>query len=230
VNTSNLKQFRDQKIEIPCVVTAVTRQISKKNGSEWARITIEDFSGTATVLAFGDAWETYNDLLIQDAPILVRGSVSGRDRDEEAPPLFLDSVVPLATLRASGALALEVLLRPDIEATALAAALPLFREHPGSAPVFVRWAARAQDDIESNNGSAADGHADDRAAMEADGDEAGESRRTNGSGPVGSGGGHTGNRMSTRFRSRSITVTPTESLLRELRQLFGSDRIRLVRT
>jgi hypothetical protein len=36
--------------------------------------------------------------------------------------------------------------------------------------------------------------------------------------------------MSTRFRSRSITVTPTESLLRELRQLFGSDRIRLVRT
>jgi hypothetical protein len=37
-------------------------------------------------------------------------------------------------------------------------------------------------------------------------------------------------RLSARLRSRSITVTPTDALLRELRQLFGPDRIRLVRT
>jgi DNA polymerase III subunit alpha len=60
-------------------------------------LTVEDFYGTATVLAFGDVWEQYHDLLTQDAPVLLRGSVSGRDRDEDAPPIFLDSVVPLAS-------------------------------------------------------------------------------------------------------------------------------------
>ena len=55
--------------------------------------------GTATVLAFGDVWDQYHDLLVQDAPVLIRGQVSGRDRDEDDPPIFLDSVVPLAQLR-----------------------------------------------------------------------------------------------------------------------------------
>ena len=220
VNTANLKQFRDQKIEIPCVVTGVTRQVSKKNGSEWARITIEDFSGTATCLAFGDAWETYHDLLIQDAPILMRGSVSGRDRDEEAPPIFLDSAVPLATLRTSGALALEVQLRPDVAEASLAAALPLFLEHPGSAPLFVRWGGVTEP--QSGVGGNGNGvHEESGAAS---------SEQSESSGHGNGGAGSEARRVSARLRSRSITVTPSESLLRELRQLFGNDRIRLVRT
>jgi DNA polymerase III subunit alpha len=67
VSTSTLKQFRDQKVELACVVTAVSRQISKRNGSEWGKLTVEDFAGTAAVLAFGDVWEQYHDLLTQDA-------------------------------------------------------------------------------------------------------------------------------------------------------------------
>ncbi|MGH7448965.1 MAG: DNA polymerase III subunit alpha, partial [Longimicrobiales bacterium] len=112
VNTSVLRQFRDQKVELACVVTGVSRQISKKNGSEWGRITVEDFYGTASVLAFGDVWEQYHDLLRQDAPVLLRGSVSGRERDEDDPPIFLDSVVSLAQLRTAGTLAIELLLTP----------------------------------------------------------------------------------------------------------------------
>src|SRR5690606_3156857 len=45
VTTSNLKEFRDQKVEIACVVTDAARQISKRDGSEWGRITIEDYFG-----------------------------------------------------------------------------------------------------------------------------------------------------------------------------------------
>jgi hypothetical protein len=33
-----------------------------------------------------------------------------------------------------------------------------------------------------------------------------------------------------RLRSRNITVMPGEALLNDLRELFGSDRIRLVRS
>jgi DNA polymerase III subunit alpha len=137
VNTASLRQFRDQKVELACVVTSVSRQISKKNGSEWGRLTVEDFYGTATVLVFGDVWEQYHDLLTQDAAVLLRGTVSGRDRDEDAPPIFLDSAVLLGQLRGSGSLAIEVALGaeagPDIVEQASAA----FREHPGPAALFV---------------------------------------------------------------------------------------------
>ncbi len=196
VNTSNLKQFRDQAIELPCVVTATSRQISRRNGSEWARITIEDFSGTATVLAFGDVWESYHDLLTQDAPVLLRGTVSGRDRDEDAPPIFLDSVVPLASVRASGSLALEILLGPDAGEAWVGAALALLKDHPGNAPVIVHW--RADDAVSAVSGEATP--ANGGAARPA------------------------------RLRSRSLAVTPSHTLMRELRTLFGADRIRLIRT
>jgi DNA polymerase-3 subunit alpha len=182
VNTTTLGRFRDEKVELACVVTGVSRQISRKNGAEWGRLTVEDFYGTASVLAFGAVWEQYHDLLVQDAAVLIRGSVSGRDRDEDAPPIFLDSAVPLAQLRTGGQLALELALSGS-SAEAIARATAAFRRHPGSAAVYVT--------VEHGNDGA--------------------------TGPV-------------RLRSRSITVTPDEALLGELRGLFGPDRIRLVRS
>jgi DNA polymerase-3 subunit alpha len=181
VNTSSLKQFKDQKIELPCVVTSVARQISKKNGSEWGRITIEDFFGTASVLAFGDVWEGYSDILTQDAAILVRGQVSGRDRDEDDPPIFLDSAVKLGSLRTSGQVAVELRLsREEADAAKVSAASEAFRRHPGNAPVLVGWNS-------GQNGDAA------------------------------------------RLRSKQFMVDLSEDLIAELRELFGPERIRLVR-
>jgi DNA polymerase-3 subunit alpha len=140
VNTASLKQYKDQKIELPCVVTAVSRQISKKNGAEWGRITIEDFFGTATVLAFGDVWDAYSDILVQDAAVLVRGQVSGRERDEEDPPVFLDSAIKLGSLRTSGQVGVELRLSQDgTDPELVAAASEAFRKHPGPAPVLVGW-------------------------------------------------------------------------------------------
>ena len=182
VNTASLKQFRDQKVELACVVTSVSRQISKKNGAEWGRITVEDFYGTASVLAFGDSWEHYHDLLTQDAAVLIRGAVSGRDRDEDAPPIFLDAVVPLAQLRTNGTLAVEVALTNAAE-DAVERAAELFRAHPGSSPIYVTVTH-----------------------------------------------GGNGTRETVRLRSRSLQITPSETLLHDLRDLFGAERVRLIRS
>jgi DNA polymerase-3 subunit alpha len=138
-NTTSLKQFKGQKIELPCVVTQVARQISKKNGSEWGRITVEDFFGTASVLAFGDVWEQNSDIIVQDAPVLIRGQVSDRERDEDDPPIFLDSVTPLGMIRTNGQIGLEVRLSSDLAADRLSAAADIFRRHPGAGAVFVRY-------------------------------------------------------------------------------------------
>jgi DNA polymerase III subunit alpha len=183
VNTSTLKQFRDQKVELACVVTSVSRQVSKKNGAEWGRLTVEDFTGTASVLVFGDVWEQYHDLLTQDAPVLLRGTVSGRDRDEDAPPIFLDSAVQLGQLRSGGSLAVEVALGAGTSADAVERAAAAFREHPGPSALYVTV-------IHGGNGAA----------------------------------------ETVRLRSRSIRVTPSEALLESLRNLFGADRIRLIRS
>ena len=205
VNTANLPEHRDRKVELPCVVTAVARQISKRNGQEWGRITVEDFHGTATVLAFGEVWETHRDALVQDAAVLIRGQVSGRDRDEDDPPIFLDEAIQLAVVRSAGSVGLELRLLRGESADAIDRATAVLRGSPGDAPLFVL--------LDGNGGSEGTG---------------GNGNGGNGNGGPG-GRGQGGGGGSRRFRSRSLKVSPSAELMTELRELFGPDRVRLVR-
>ncbi len=188
VNTTRLPEYRDRTVELPCVVTAVSRQISKRNGQEWGRITVEDFHGTATVLAFGENWEASKERLEQDAVVVVTGQVSGKERDEEDPPIFLDEAIPLAEVRSAGAIGLEIRLDRGEPVERIEAATAVLKSSPGEAPFYVTL-------------------------------ENGES------GQRGAGNGH----ASKRFRSRSLKVQPSPDLVNELKELFGSDRVRLVR-
>ena len=107
-HTVKLSGLRDRKAEVACVVTDATVRASRRDGREWCRLTIEDYHGTATALVFGDTWMKYRDLLTQDAPVLIEGTVSGRSRDEEDPPIFVDSVAPLAEVRRSGQVGIRI--------------------------------------------------------------------------------------------------------------------------
>ena len=139
-STQTLKVQKDARIELACVVTEAARQISKKDGSEWGRITVEDFHGTATVLAFGDSWAKYKEILKQDAPVVIRGAVSNRERDEEDPPVFLDSAVPLSEIRNGGDVGVQIEIGSDGPAAdALDAARRILAEHAGPGPLVVVW-------------------------------------------------------------------------------------------
>jgi DNA polymerase III subunit alpha len=111
-HAGNLKEFRGQEVEFGCVVTKVARQISRRDNSEWGKITVEDFYGTATVLAFREAWQDARERLVSDAVILLRGKVSDRERDEEDPPIFLDGVHLLEEVQQSGRLGVRIELEP----------------------------------------------------------------------------------------------------------------------
>jgi DNA polymerase III subunit alpha len=155
VNTANLRERRDQKVELACVVTEAARQVSRRDGSEWGRITVEDFHGTATVLAFGDSWSDYKEILQQDLPVLIRGGVSGRERDEEDPPIFLDSVVPLSAVRESGEIGLCIELGTEgCDADRVARAKIALAGSPGAAPVIVLWKGVPPGAGEGNGGGA----------------------------------------------------------------------------
>jgi DNA polymerase-3 subunit alpha len=140
VSSATLKQYSGQSVELPCVVTQIARQISRRDSSEWGKITVEDFAGTATVLAFRDGWQNHKDILRQDAVILIRGKVSGRERDEEEPPIFLDSAELLEAVPASGQLAVQIQLEEgaDLADDSFSKAREVLARHPGTAPVELK--------------------------------------------------------------------------------------------
>jgi len=140
LTSATLGSYPGQAVELPCVVTSVARQISRKDNSEWGKITVEDFQGTATVLAFREVWQSYKDLLQQDAVVLISGKVSGRERDEEDPPIFLDGARPLDDVAGSGEISvqIELDLGSTVPETVFAEAKTVLAAHPGAAPVVVQ--------------------------------------------------------------------------------------------
>ena len=139
VHTTALKENAGRSVELAGVVTQVARQISRRDNSEWGKITIEDFHGSATVLAFRDAWEQSKEILVPDALVLISGKVSDRERDEEAPPVFLDSAELLDTLKKTDRLGVRIDLptsgagHPDFGRVR-----DILERHPGKAIVELR--------------------------------------------------------------------------------------------
>jgi DNA polymerase-3 subunit alpha len=137
-SADTLPERAGQMVELPCVVTSVARQIKRSDNSEWGKITVEDFTGTATILAFRDAWESNKEILQQDAVVLVTGRVSDR-ADEEEPPIFLNSVRMLEEMTETGELAIQIELELETEVveSAFAEAKKVLLGHAGASPVWL---------------------------------------------------------------------------------------------
>jgi DNA polymerase III subunit alpha len=72
--------------------------------------------------------------------VLLCGKVSGRERDEEDPPLFLDTARPLDDVAGSGEISVQIELElgSTVPEAAFAEAKKVLAEHPGPAPVLVQ--------------------------------------------------------------------------------------------
>ncbi len=147
LNSGNLKDYIGQPVHLACVVTKVDRQISRRDSSEWGKITVEDFHGTTTVLAFKESWLKYRGTLLQDASVLIVGKVSGRERDEEDPPVFLEEAIVLEDVANSDKLILEIEVfgGTSLDASVFADAKKLLMSNPGMVPVELT--------VGSNNGA-----------------------------------------------------------------------------
>src|SRR5438105_345163 len=137
--TATLGRWSDQTVRVAAGVTVVKRQISKKSGAEYARLVLEDFHGTAEALVFPEAWAKLNEVIRPDGALLLTGSYSARDRDEEQAPFIVETAQPLDDLRAKGAIGVALVWSraappPPDAARAVAA---LCAAHPGPCPVLV---------------------------------------------------------------------------------------------
>jgi DNA polymerase-3 subunit alpha len=108
---SQLGKWTELPITLAVVITAVKKQISKKSGNEFARLTLEDFSGSTEVLVFPEAWSALGASVRTDVPMLVKGGYSRRDQDAENPTFIVEKVTPMAEKRASGHVSISLELR-----------------------------------------------------------------------------------------------------------------------
>jgi DNA polymerase III subunit alpha len=142
---AQLGVWTDQPVALGVVITAVRRQVSKRTGAEFARLTVEDFSGSAEVLVFPEAWSLIADRVRTDIPVLIRGSYSRRDQGTENPTLIVDGVEPFAEKRVNGDVGIEIELGPADGLTAdvlrdVRAVLEAHATFATSAPpVELRW-------------------------------------------------------------------------------------------
>ncbi len=179
--TATLGTWSEHRVTAAIVVTAVKRRISKKTGAEYARLTLEDFHGTAEALVFPDTWSKLSEVIVPDAALLLTGGHSPRDRGEDRAPFIVDDAQPLAGLRESGSIgvALEWRAGGGPDGDAARALNALCAAHPGPAPVFVEWSD--------------------------------------------------GNGVTAHLRARGAQVALDEDFLGALRELVGTERVRLVR-
>ncbi|HST07200.1 MAG TPA: DNA polymerase III subunit alpha, partial [Gemmatimonadaceae bacterium] len=96
---ADLGQWRPEQMTLSVVVTSIKRQMSKRTGSEFARLTIEDFSGSAEVLVFPEKWAVLNDQIRTDIPMLLKGSYPRRDESADNPSFIVESATKLAEMR-----------------------------------------------------------------------------------------------------------------------------------
>jgi len=138
---ASLGEWSAQRVTIGAVVTAIKRQISRRSGAEYARVTLEDFHGSAEALVFPDAWARLASTIREDEAYLFTGSYSARDRTEEQAQFLAEQARPLRELKTRGAMGVALrwspgdAMSPDVPPAVAA----LCAAHPGPAPVFVEW-------------------------------------------------------------------------------------------
>jgi DNA polymerase-3 subunit alpha len=138
---AQLQGWTAEKMALGAVITAVKRQISKNSQKEFARLNVEDFSGSAEVLVFPEAWSVLADRIRTDIPVLIKGGYGRRDQDNEKPTFIVDEVIPLAERRTNGAVIVSLQLRASagLSPAVMEDIRAVAESHPGTAPLEVSW-------------------------------------------------------------------------------------------
>ena len=141
LSVAKIGTWSEQSSALTVVVTAIKKQVSKKSGNEFARLTVEDFSGSGEVLVFPEAWAAIHDRVQADVPVLIKGGYSKRDQGTESATFIVESITRLAELRTQGqiSVSLDLTEAASLPALVMQDVRAVVDAHPGSAPLEVCW-------------------------------------------------------------------------------------------
>ncbi|MEO5904540.1 MAG: DNA polymerase III subunit alpha, partial [Gemmatimonadaceae bacterium] len=138
---ADLGTWSPDPMALAVVVTAIKRQTSKRSGAEFARLTIEDFSGSTEVLVFPEKWSALSDQVKTDIPILMKGGYARRDQDADNPSFVVESLTKLAELRANGQVMIAIDLKRSADNTPgiMNEVRSIVESYPGTVPLEVQY-------------------------------------------------------------------------------------------
>ncbi len=138
---SQLGQWTPEAVTIGVVVTAIKKQVSKRSGAEFARLTVEDFSGSSELLVFPEAWAVIAERVRPDVPVLIKGGYSRKDQGVENPTFIVETVTRFTEMRASGEVAvrIEIARGSDLPPSVMYDVRAIAEAHEGSAPLELQW-------------------------------------------------------------------------------------------
>ncbi len=138
---AQLGRWTPEEVTIGVVVTAIKRQLSKRSGAEFARLTVEDFTGSSELLVFPEAWAVIAERVRPDVPLLIRGGYSRKDQEVENPTFIVETVTRFTEIRASGdlAVAIDLTRGADLAPSVMDDVRVAVESHHGSAPLELRW-------------------------------------------------------------------------------------------
>jgi len=121
-------------VTVAGLVSAVDRRYSKA-GKPWAKITLEDMTGSVEVLFFGEVYQAYASMLVADQVAVVKGRV--RKRDDSVELQAVEVSLPDTSLAPEAPVQLQV---PASRCTPTVAERlrEVLSSHPGGTEVHVR--------------------------------------------------------------------------------------------
>lgn len=139
-DTSELQDL--QTVRLAGVVTEVRRSQTRK-GKAMASIVLEDFTGSAELLFFNDALETYAPMLKKEATLVVNTRVSCRE--DEEPKFIAQQAFTLEEAKAEFARSMWLTLNESSLSEATLDALEdLFLKHTGNVPIYFKVVQEGQ--------------------------------------------------------------------------------------
>ena len=117
------------------LVTTVQKGSSKKTGKPYAMVTLEDMSGTATILAMNESYEKYVDLFVANQPLLVTAEVS---TGEDKPKLFPQEILRLDDAPRKFTKRIQLRMRAEqLQGSRLEELRSVMEAHKGGVPVYL---------------------------------------------------------------------------------------------
>ena len=138
-SVADLGAWSKGQMTLGVVITAVKKQLSKKSGKEFARLVIEDFSGSAEVLVFPDTWANASKTIETDIPMLLTGAFSDRDESSDNPAFILEKAERLAEKRATGQVTVAIELPRGLAPGVINDLRAIVDLYPGNAPIELQW-------------------------------------------------------------------------------------------
>jgi len=138
---ADLSGWNADPMTLAVVVTNIKRQLSKRTGSEFARLTIEDFSGSSEVMIFPEKWSVLAEQVKTDVPVLIKGGYPRRDQTADNPSFIVESVTRLAELRANGQVMISIDLARDasLDPQVVRDVRAVVESFPGAVPLEINY-------------------------------------------------------------------------------------------